>query len=354
MAVGKGRFEFGEIALREGAGGDEQRSLYIRFAVLGNDICPIESPPFDFVPAALLSESDTDNTARIASLNSEIRDIDKQLEAMDEVLNEWRDNLTEIEESIQAKQAALQSELDLTEGLEYQDADLSDQARIEEFKKAFDDICLTVQHNWPKQRRARRQKMPADDTPQYGEAVVAIGHVADETEARVLSWAAGKRITAVLAHDSTAQKRLDALNRASYAEDQMVPYRVKENGSYRPRTTSEMRTCMLPLQLPLKQGETVILDEEEVCIGSDIPVPQFAVNMFQLTVDKERHRDTLLWNMYKHTLVMPSREDAVRYRQACAKQNRICPAIYTLDGRCIQSDGYVVNLNACTLPRPSV
>ena len=175
-------------------------------------------------------------------------------------------------------------------------------------------------------------------------AVVEIGCVADEREARVLSWAAGARIKAILAHDSAAQAKLDELGRASFAEDQLLPFQFRDSGgTLRMRNPSEKAGCALPLQLPLREGETIAnRPGEQICIGQDIPTPQFAVNMFDLASDKEHCRDTLLWSMYQKTLVMATIDDARRYRQACTKKSRPCPSIYTLDGRCIKSDGCAI------------
>lgn len=334
-----GRFDFSEVRLREGVGGDTQRSMYIRFSVVGKDVECIDSAAFDYVPFRLFSTSS--NVTRIDELTSQLHDVNKQLKSLDQVLDEWRQQLTDTEESITAKQAKLKSELELIGELQFVPADLFKQAKLEQFVAACEAVCAKIQRNNPKPRQAMRQKMPADGMRQYGVPVVDIGFVANEREARVLSWAAGPRIKAILAHDSAAQAKLDEFGRASFAEDQMVPFQVKEHsGEGRSRTASESRTCALPLQLPLGEGERVSFGRgNDVCIGRDIPSPQFAVNMFDLPSSKESYRDKLLWNIYQNTLVMHSIEDARRYRQACAKKRRFCPSIYTLDGRRIQSDG---------------
>ena len=336
-----GRYSFEQVSLREGAGGDSQRSLFIRFSILGvaHRIDPLQSQSFEFVPAGLLSEQARETNARIADLIRQVRNIENQEKKMNDALAEIQNDLAETEASIATRQAALASELHGIPRLTCQPADLDNRDRI----KLITQRCNEVKASIPKQRRARSQPMPADGT-HHGDPVVEICCVADEREARVLSWAAGERIKAILAPDSAAQEKLDKLGRTSFAEDQLLPFQVRDSdGTLRMRNPSEKAGRALPLQLPLRDGETVAIKPgKQICIGQDIPTPQFAVNMFDLTSDKEHCRDTLLWNMYRGTLVMGTIDDARRYRQACTKKCRSCPSIYTLEGRRIMSDGCAI------------
>lgn len=336
-----GRYVLEEVSLRESAGGERQTSLFIRLSVIGvaSRIESIDSQSFEYMPAGLLSEQAQQKGKRIAKLKKQLHDINEQEKGMDQALTERQQELVETTGSIEAKQVALESVLNGIPGLKYQPADLADQKKVESITQHCNRVQDNIRERKPKRRRALSKPMPADGT-HHGDAVVEIGHVADEREAKVLSWAAGARIKAIFARDSSAQDKLDQHGRASFAEDQLIPFQVRDSGRPRTRNISEKEACALPLRLPLEDGKTVVIKPgERVCIGKDIPPPQFAVNMFDLTADKEHYRDTLLWSMYRNMLVMNTVDDARRYRQACAKERRPCPSIYTLDGRCIKSDG---------------
>lgn len=362
VGTSTGRYAFEKVSLQENAGGDSQRSMFIRFAVLATTggIAPHDSPLFDFMPARLLSEQNQQESDCKAKLKAELRTVKKQLQSLDQALEDQRQELVAMDGSIESKQAALRSELDSMPGLTYQAADLGDEGKVGAFSAHCDAMQASIRSSKPKRRKALQQSMPGDGQRQYGEAVVEIACVADVAVARVLSWAAGSRIKAILVCDSRAQANLDELGRASFAENQLVPFQVQMAAQRRPRNASEKRKCMLPLQLPLREGETVTLKQgrgptstSTVHIGVEIPTPQFAVNMFDLAPDKEHYRDTLLWNIYRNALVVPSIDDARRYRQACAEKGRVCPSIYTLDGRRIQSDGCVAAICCVSIQNSS-
>ena len=73
----------------------------------------------------------------------------------------------------------------------------------------------------------------------------------------------------------------------------------------------------------------------------------FAVNLFDLA-DKYKHlRASLLWAIFGKTIVVKDLEHAQRYREHLVKQRKSCPAILTLNGDMIASDGLMDPKRKC-------
>ncbi len=110
-----------------------------------------------------------------------------------------------------------------------------------------------------------------------GEAVVDVGFVSDLVHARVLSWAAGKYMKAMIAPDADCYKRLLDNDQSAFNASTMSPFTFKDatGSTARVRNEEERRQGRLPLQLPVQvSGRS----------------PTYAVNMIDLPEDLVSHR----------------------------------------------------------------
>merc|ERR1711871_1124170 len=150
----------------------------------------------------------------------------------------------------------------------------------------------------------------------------------DHREAVVLSWAAGKYMKAMIAPDADSYRTLPENGQATFNAGAMATYR-KEAANMAPRCRSEEEKLQgsLPLQLPIR------LEPGSVW-------PKHAVNMIELPTKLEHHRDKLFWQMFKTLIVVPTRDEAIQFQQACADQGKRCPSIVCLDGHRVESSSF--------------
>ena len=123
-------------------------------------------------------------------------------------------------------------------------------------------------------RKSERHGLPGDRLG-IGEAVVDVGFVSDLGHARVLSWAAGKYMKAMIAPDADCYKRLLDNDQSAFNASTMSPFIVTDarDSTARVRSEEERRQGRLPLQLPVPAP------------GRSPKYPAYAVNMIDLPED---------------------------------------------------------------------
>ena len=115
--------------------------------------------------------------------------------------------------------------------------------------------------------------------------MVDVGFVSDRVHARVLSWAAGKYIKAMIAPDADCYKRLFDNDQSAFNASTMPPFTFKNAraSTARVRSEEERRQGRLPLQLPVPARGRY---------------PTYAVNMIDLPEELVSHM--LLFAQHRH------------------------------------------------------
>jgi hypothetical protein len=120
-------------------------------------------------------------------------------------------------------------------------------------------------------RRQCKREALNGDTLNLGEAVVNVGFVSDPDQAKVLSWAAGNFMRAMIAPDTASYRKLLAWKQSAFNADTIPAFQCKgHDGQLRERNDEEKLQGKLPLQFPLHLEH----DASEW--------PKYAVNMIDL------------------------------------------------------------------------
>jgi hypothetical protein len=164
--------------------------------------------------------------------------------------------------------------------------------------------------------------------------VVEIGHVEDDTIAKVSSWGLLSYLDAMIVDSSEVAQQFFEVKQKSWAIDQMIPFAVEERGSDgrfhpRPRNAAELADKKLPLP------------ELRNIPGN----PRYLVNLIQLHDADERFRDTVFWTLFKRGLLFDDMTTALNYRRDLVRERKSIPIILTMDGNKLASDGLMNPLN---------
>lgn len=119
-------------------------------------------------------------------------------------------------------------------------------------------------------KRGNTGHLPGDKLG-IGKAVVDVGFVSDPEHARILSWAGGRCVKAMIAPDAGRYKALLDNGQSAFNASTMSPFKPV-------RSEEEVRKGRLPLELPVRGW---------VLAGS--AWPKYAVNMIDLPEDLVRH-----------------------------------------------------------------
>ena len=155
--------------------------------------------------------------------------------------------------------------------------------------------------------------------------VVDLGFVEDEKHARLLSWVAGKSMSAaVFPGGDAARQCYDECRYKSLALDMLLPFEVIDRGAgqKRLRSDAEVAEGFLPL--------------------GDVDAAGFvdyAVNLVILPAESERLRDSLFFSVFSTAMVFDTLRNAQTFRQALVRRRRRSPVLICEDGSIIRSNG---------------
>lgn len=142
--------------------------------------------------------------------------------------------------------------------------------------------------------------------------------MSEENLCRILSWYAQGKMRVALTETREQQRKVYDLGCPAYAESLLVGFNRHGFNS--------KRDDMLPIDLPSPPpGFRSRID--------------FAVNLLQFQEKYKYLRSTLFWSVFSRTIVVKDLEHAQKYREHVVKLKQPCPAILTMNGDLIASDG---------------
>merc|ERR1711908_257049 len=108
----------------------------------------------------------------------------------------------------------------------------------------------------------------------------------------------------------------------------MTEYRVVDRQNRRKRNDAEKAKKQLPLpNLAGRPGN-----------------PKYLINMVGLKDEHEYLRDTVVWNLFGHTLVCDCNEDCDAYREWCKREGRVAGRLISLkEGQIKAASGHETN-----------
>jgi len=159
--------------------------------------------------------------------------------------------------------------------------------------------------------------------------VVDLGFVEDELDARLIAWAIGKNMGAVVFESSeemtqfykAEQRRTRGPKERTTAIEICKQYTIQDRDrrSRRCRTAKEKELGRLPIPAPRTARGFI----------------DYAINMITLKKEDEDLRDTLFWTFLQSSMVFDTLQNALQYR----KENRnTTPSIYCRDGNCSRNN----------------
>jgi len=176
--------------------------------------------------------------------------------------------------------------------------------------------------------------------------VVDLAFVDNLVEARILSWAAGTYIDALVVDTSAVSTELYKKGVKVWALDQIVPFKVRDAASNgdRPRNAEELAKKALPLEEP-HMGFNA--DRSRVRPSGN---PRYMVNLIQLNSEYEHLRDSVFFAVFGRSLLFDDMESASEYRTFLVRKGAYPPPIFSLSGEKFLSQG-VLDPKAGKIPK---
>lgn len=198
--------------------------------------------------------------------------------------------------------------------------------QIAKVRNSYHEIELRQQHL----RQGRKDaNHPPYNVRQYIKGLVCeLAYVSDENLCRILSWYAQSKMKVALCETREQQRKVYDLGCPAYSESLIVGFNRRGHNT--------QNTDLLPIDLPRPPNG----------FRSQI---DFAVNLLEFTEENRHLRSTLYWSVFSRTIVVSDLEQAQRYREHVVKLKQPCPAILTLTGDLIASDGLMDPSRKCPL-----
>lgn len=148
--------------------------------------------------------------------------------------------------------------------------------------------------------------------------VCELAYVSDERLCTILSWFAQGKLRVALTQSKEQQRKVYDLGCPAYCENLISGFQKKKN--------SHDENGLLPIDLPRPPNGFKSLI-------------RFAVNLLEFTASNAYLRGTLFYSIFSNTIVLSDIDHAQRYREHLLRNNHRCPAILTMTGDLIASDG---------------
>lgn len=166
--------------------------------------------------------------------------------------------------------------------------------------------------------------------------VASLGFVKDHAMARLISSCIGNKLMGALVFEQQAEMKTYQAKVSNpvlaTAIDILIPfytYGPRGSGQKCERTNLDKSRAALPLPHIQAEGN-----------------PRYMVNLIELSEEDEKLRDTLFFNLLRHSLVFTTKDAALKYRSWCRERLTMCGKIFTEDGWKIDQSGFV-EVNTC-------
>jgi chromosome segregation ATPase len=311
---------FSRLELVAGIGNSDKSKLQLVFT------CSLSqteaSPPlcdiaeFEFMTDKMRSDRHKEITRKLEPLRNRVENHHSELmlykEKQDDLLAELKDEMQSFKQK-NVRNSLLKTVFETPQKLKYD--------RLQGAKKSI--LPEIVRLEKPSRPSKKEGKGIPIEAAYSGENIlglaVDLGYVNDIEEARILSDAAGRYLSAVVCQNDAVARKLYDKKVKAWSLTRMRKYK-KDDGSF--RTAAEKLKQSLPLPHLNDPGN-----------------PRYLVNMIQLDRDHESLRDTLFFAMFDRTLLFDDKDSALSYQKKKIDMGVRPPAVLTMQGDRFLGDG---------------